>query len=71
MRWLTNTYDPGREGAKFSVIDHIHSPPGSGREMHKEWLKGKIIGPPKATEAYTVEQLKDMNMVGVYLPLEE
>ena len=71
MRWLTNTYGPGRIEDAKSVIDHIYSPPGSGWEMHKGWLKGKIIGPPKATEAYTVEQLKDMNMVGVYLPLEE
>lgn len=31
-----------------------------------KWLADKIIGEPKATDTYTVQELKDMGMVGVY-----
>lgn len=36
----------------------------------KRW-EGKIIGEPRATAAYTVEQLEAMGMVGVYEPETE
>jgi hypothetical protein len=58
LKWLSNTYEPDRN-------DH--------GEMHKEhaarmaWLEGKIIGAPKATETYTVDELRAMHMVGVYV----
>ena len=35
-------------------------------EGYQGWLKGKTIGPPKATSAYTVERLRQMDIVGVY-----
>jgi hypothetical protein len=34
----------------------------------KEWIKDKVIGDPQASEVFTVEQLKEQGMVGVYLP---
>lgn len=39
------------------------------RQAFVEWqrqLEGKIIGEPKATEKYTVAELKAMNFVGLY-----
>ena len=56
LKWITNTYVPndGREDP----------------ERHRQWLKDKIIGEPKASEKYTVEQLKEMGLVGVYVKEE-
>lgn len=34
----------------------------------KKWLEGKVLGKPKATDTYTVEDLEGMGMVGVYAP---
>jgi len=35
-----------------------------------DWIARNIIGPPKGTPHYTVEQLKSMGMVGIYSPEE-
>ena len=32
----------------------------------RDWLRGKMIGDPQPTSTYTAEQLKKMDMVGVY-----
>ncbi len=37
---------------------------------YREWLAGKVIGAPKATAYYTVAQLEEMGMVGVYVKEE-
>jgi hypothetical protein len=34
----------------------------------QEWIKDKVIGDPQASEVFTVEQLKEKGVVGVYLP---
>lgn len=31
-----------------------------------DWLQDKVIGDPKSTSEYSVSQLEDMGMVGVY-----
>jgi hypothetical protein len=66
MRYLTNLYDPTR----LDALGQIERIPGEtwteAREHYREWLHGKIIGEPQATETYTVEQLKAMHMVGIY-----
>ena len=33
---------------------------------HLEWINQNVIGPPKATDYYTVEQLKASGMIGIY-----
>ena len=35
------------------------------------WLQDKVIGKPVPTDYYTVEQLVGMNMVGVYMFVED
>lgn len=52
LKWLTNMVDPKER----VTID----------AAKKLWLKGKVLGDPKATYKYTVEELKRMDMVGVY-----
>jgi len=66
MEWLTNTYDP----KKPEAIQYVVRSPGETQEQAwqrlQHFLTDKTIGEPKASEAFTVEQLKEMNMVGVY-----
>ncbi len=68
MRWLTNALDPDR----LDWIDAVIPDPGQSQlEAETEWrnyLKDKVIGDPKAAEKFTVKQLKEMGLVGVYLP---
>ena len=60
MRWLTNLHDPRRTDIS------PYETPDRGFHYQESWLADKIIGEPKATEAYSVEQLKKMGMVGIY-----
>ncbi len=67
MKFLGNTHDPqDEENAKMYVVRRFGETHDEAWKHHIEWLKGKVIGDPQATEAYTVRQLKDMGMVGVY-----
>ena len=66
MKFLTNTHDPKDKYAKMYVAHSLYETPAEAWAHHVEWLKDKIIGEPQATETYTVEQLKEMGMVGVY-----
>ena len=63
LRWLTN-------GSKDFDKDYFCT---SLEELknHKKWLKDKVIGEPKATNFYTVKQLKDMGMIGIYVKDDE
>ncbi|NIQ78509.1 MAG: AAA family ATPase, partial [Anaerolineae bacterium] len=36
-------------------------------KQREEWMKGKVIGSPQATEQYTVDQLLKMGLVGIYI----
>ena len=49
--WLTNILDPSKRGAPSA-------------DYH--YAKDKLLGPPKETEHYSVLQLRDMGLVGVY-----
>jgi len=68
MKFLSNTYDPKRKDAKMHVVRSFHGTDEQAWKHHQEWLQGKVIGRPKATDAYSVEQLEEMGMVGVYAP---
>lgn len=67
MRWLTNIHDPSKPDAYL----HIYVEDGQTiQQAIDDWeiyLSNKIIGRPKASDAYTVEQLEAMDMVGVYV----
>jgi len=66
MNWLTNLYDPKRDDARACLILFIDETEQDAWERQKAWLSDKIIGRPKATDMYTVEQLEAMGLVGVY-----
>jgi hypothetical protein len=66
MRFISNTHNPKDKYARRYVVRSFHEPPEQAWQHHLEWLDGKIIGRPQATETYTVEQLEAMDLVGVY-----
>jgi hypothetical protein len=68
MKWITNTYNPKLPDAKYNLVMEYYSPKDHefAFRRHLEWLKDKIIGDPQATATHTVEELKKMNLVGVY-----
>lgn len=68
MKFLSNTHDPKDKNAKMYVARLFHETQEEAWANHLNWLKGKVIGDPEATEAYTVAQLKEMGLVGVYMP---
>lgn len=39
-------------------------------KRYHEWLEGTVIGPPKAIGACTVDELREMGLVGVYAQVE-
>lgn len=63
MKWLSNISDPCAGGYVPALIGES---PEQARHKHQEWLSGKIIGAPQPTEHHTAEELRQMNMVGVY-----
>lgn len=68
MKFLSNIHDPKDPNARMYLPCDFHEAPEQAWQRHLEWLKGKVIAEPKATEKYSVSELKQMNMVGVYLP---
>lgn len=68
MKFLTNIHNPSDKNAKLYISLRPHETLKEAVTNHLEWLKGKVIGEPQATEAYTVAQLKEIGMVGVYMP---
>ncbi|MFA6309588.1 MAG: hypothetical protein WC677_07645 [Clostridia bacterium] len=74
MRWITNIIDPTAPNA-VKVVTQFYCLDGQTPEQawneYKRFLEGKIIGPPKATDAYSMTNLKLLGYIGVYLPEEE
>ena len=66
LRFLSNTHDPKDKNARMYVYRRFDETQEEAWRNHLAWLKGKVIGDPQATEAYTVAQLKEMGLVGVY-----
>ena len=56
--WLSNTYDPADPERLCSDYEEEY--------WHLCWLEDKIIGLPRASKAYTVKQMQEMKLVGVY-----
>lgn len=71
MKHLTNLYDPTREDAKSLIITMPGETPGEAWERQKRYLADKVIGLPKATGAYSVQELERMGMVGIYASEEQ
>lgn len=65
MKHLGN-YPKDLEHATYN----IYIPPGSNIQQvwqeHLRFREGKIIGPPKANDRYTSEQLAEQGLIGLY-----
>ena len=68
MKHLTNMYDPREPDAKKYVTRTFGQTHEEAWEELQRYLQGKVIGPPRATDAYTVEELEAMGTVGIYAP---
>lgn len=66
MEFLSNTFDPNHENAKMYLVVRFDQTREEAWRSHLRWLDGKIIGDPQPSDRYTTEQLKAMNIVGVY-----
>jgi hypothetical protein len=60
-------YDPRKHDAPLYVARFFHETPEDAWRRQERYLENKLIGRPKATAYYTVEQLESMNMVGIYM----
>ena len=75
-RHLSNIYDHRLPNAEMYLVHDFHTTMAGPEDCHEDWLRHlewinrNVIGRPKATEAYTVEQLEAMGMIGIYAPLE-
>lgn len=67
MRWIANTSDP-RLGIRGIVPCRTGQTQEEADQSYQDFLRGKVFGEPKATDTYTVEELKSMGLVGVYEP---
>jgi len=65
-RFLSNTHDPSDPQASWYVAIRIHESPAEAWQHHLYWLNGKVIGDPKPTKFYSVQELKNQKLVGVY-----
>lgn len=52
----------------YSYDAWVKGPSAREREWqrHMDWINNNVIGEPEATPFYTVEQLKNMRLVGIY-----
>jgi hypothetical protein len=66
MRWLSNAHNPEDPYASMYVVRLFPQSQEEAWRSHLDWLRDKVIGKPKETEKYTVEELEEMEMVGVY-----
>lgn len=71
MKFLSNTYNPhlpmARRYFNTSYEGHIDLQIGDFEwQEHLKWINENIIGEPMPSDTYTVEQLKEMGMIGIY-----
>lgn len=65
-RFLTNTHNQKDVNAAMYVSSFFRETPEQYLQHQKEYLSDKVISTPHATKHYSVKQLEDMGMVGVY-----
>ena len=75
MRHLSNIFDHRLPETRktftgFTYHEWCEGPEAIERawQRHLEWVNANVIGRPKATPTYTVEQLEAMSMIGIYSP---
>ncbi len=71
-RFLTNIYNPKGKHARMGFTYSLHAHDSGLAAMDREWehhlkyINDHIIGPPKGTEKWSVEELEKQGMIGVY-----
>jgi len=72
MKFLSNTHNPFLPDTKKFHCFSFHAIQGGPEaceeewRQHMDWIKSNLIGRPQASKHYTVEQLEDMGLVGIY-----
>lgn len=71
-RHLSNIFDHRRKDAE-GMHCYSHSAMFNGLHAmrqewlsHLDWINENVIGPPEATDRYSVEELEAMGMIGIY-----
>lgn len=62
LRWLSNSPKDER-----LVHRSVEESPDEAIARHRRWLEGKVIGKPRSSPYFTVEQLEEMGYIGVYV----
>lgn len=66
MKWISNTFDPGRPDWEQMVRAVYPEDPDLGVDCMRGWLRDKTIGEPRAQAGCTPEELKAEGIVGAY-----
>lgn len=71
MKFLSNTYDTHKPDARMCFVTSfegwLDNKVGDYEwEQHLKWIRTNVVGEPQATDTCTVEELKQMGMVGIY-----
>lgn len=67
LKWITNSENPYTLNGKKEILrtgallDNPHY-----LEEQRQYLASKILGPPHATQEYSVKELQAMELIGVY-----
>ena len=75
--FLSNVHDPHDSNARTYLTYSYYALMSGQKAMeaewqqHMNWVNENIICLPKATKAYTQQQLIAMNMVGIYAPAQK
>lgn len=72
MKWVANICDPGQPNAQAYVTRSPYVTNEQRWQEYQQWLQGKIIGEPQVLPGSprTIEELKVMHLVGVYVQEE-
>lgn len=63
MKWITNGFDPNDPRTELLI-----QLAGGNAEQYRKHVVGKVIGEPKATRMFSVEELQKLGVVGFYKP---
>jgi hypothetical protein len=63
MQWVTNAAKQVTTSTVYCMYGETHQ---QALERERKFRKRLIQGSPKATTTYTIEQLEDMGMIGLY-----
>jgi hypothetical protein len=71
-RFLTNTADPNGKYGRMHFVFSNHAHDCGMAAMDQEWqhhldyINEHIVGPPKGTEKWSVAELEEQGMIGIY-----